>query len=114
MTHDTNDSLEIDCFAVKQLLDDDQQLTLLDCRELDEYEYVHLSGAQLIPMQELPQRSHELGEDTGQRIVVYCHHGQRSLMVAQWLRDQGWRGAQSMAGGIDAWSLHIDPSRARY
>jgi rhodanese-related sulfurtransferase len=114
MNDDARHLLEVDCLAVKQLLDDHQPLTLLDCREQDEYEYVHLEGAKLIPMHELPQRLGELGDDTARRVIVYCHHGQRSLMVAQWLRAQGWRDAQSMAGGIDAWSLHIDPTRPRY
>jgi len=47
-------------------------------------------------------------------IVVLCHHGQRSLSVAMWLRGQGFERAQSLAGGIDAWSRVIDPSVPRY
>jgi rhodanese-related sulfurtransferase len=48
------------------------------------------------------------------RIVVHCHHGGRSLRVANWLRGQGFEQAQSMAGGIDAWSTEIDPAVPRY
>ena len=47
-------------------------------------------------------------------LIVYCHHGVRSLNVVNWLREQGVSGCQSMAGGIDRWSLQIDPSIPRY
>jgi rhodanese-related sulfurtransferase len=47
-------------------------------------------------------------------LIVYCHHGVRSLNVVQWLREQGLEACQSLAGGIDAWSLTVDPSVPRY
>lgn len=47
-------------------------------------------------------------------VAVHCHHGGRSLKVAVWLRNQGFAQAQSMAGGIDRWSLEIEPSVPRY
>ena len=47
-------------------------------------------------------------------VVVYCHHGVRSLNVANWLRQQGIPNVQSMDGGIDVWSLTVDPSVPRY
>jgi rhodanese-related sulfurtransferase len=47
-------------------------------------------------------------------LIVYCHHGVRSLNVVHWLREQGIEACQSMAGGIDAWSLVVDPSVPRY
>jgi rhodanese-related sulfurtransferase len=49
-----------------------------------------------------------------QDVICYCHHGQRSLDVAAWLRAQGVEQAQSLAGGIDRWSLEIDPAVPRY
>jgi len=45
---------------------------------------------------------------------VFCHHGVRSLSVVDWLRRQGVENCQSMAGGIDRWSLEIDPAVRRY
>lgn len=47
-------------------------------------------------------------------IVVYCHHGMRSLNVVNWLRGQGIGECSSMAGGIDRWSIEVDPSVPRY
>jgi rhodanese-related sulfurtransferase len=49
-----------------------------------------------------------------QPIVVHCHHGGRSLRVARWLREQGFRRAQSMSGGIEQWAVEIDSTLARY
>ena len=67
----------------------------------------------LMPMGDVPSRAHaELDPDA--HIVVLCHHGQRSLSVAMWLRAQGFDRAQSLAGGIDLWSRTIDPTIPRY
>ena len=65
-------------------------------------------------MNELVARVSELAKYRDHRLVVHCHLGVRSLQVAHWLRQSGFAQAQSMAGGIDAWSLEIDPSIPRY
>ena len=91
-----------------------EQLLLLDCRNPDEYALVHLPDSLLIPMDELPQRINEIEEHRDQAILVYCHMGVRSEMVARWLRDQGFSKAQTMTGGIEAWAVQIDNSLARY
>ncbi len=116
MTNSSNTefAIEIDVQAVKQLMDDDQSFLLLDCREPSEHEHCRIEGAQLISMGEIPERLSSMEKWRDGRIVVHCHHGIRSLRVVNWLRDQGFSGAQSMAGGIDRWSLEIDPSVPRY
>ena len=66
-----------------------------------------------MPMGEIPGRAHqELDPET--RIITLCHHGVRSLNVAAWLRREGFEQAQSLAGGIEAWSARIDPTVPRY
>jgi rhodanese-related sulfurtransferase len=86
---------------------------LLDVREPWEQETAALPNATLMPMGDVPSRAHaELDPDAP--IVVMCHHGARSLNVALWLRDQGFTQAQSLAGGIDAWSRSVDPTIPRY
>ena len=87
---------------------------LLDCREPEETALCCLPGATQIPMQEIPQRVGELDVAQDSSILVYCHHGVRSLHVVHWLRSQGFCNAQSMTGGIDAWSLEIDATVPRY
>lgn len=106
--------LEIDVLAVKSMMDSDANFLLLDCRRTDEYEVARIEQAQLIPMDELSQRLDELEDHRDRQIVVHCHHGGRSLMVARWLREQGFPRAQSMAGGIEAWSVLVDPECPRY
>lgn len=86
---------------------------LLDVREPWEASLGAIHGSILIPMGDLPSRAHqELDPDA--HIVVYCHHGARSLSATMWLREQGFSRTQSLAGGIDAWSQKIDPSVPRY
>ena len=106
--------LEIACREVKQLLEDQAGFVLLDCREAEEYAIAAIDGAQLLPMSEIAERHAELADKQADHVVVYCHHGMRSAQVANWLRQQGFARAQSMAGGIDQWSLEIDPSVPRY
>lgn len=94
-----------------------QDLILLDCRRPDEYALTHIAGSLLIPMNELERRLDELESDTGSKdrpIVVHCHHGMRSLRVTNTLRAHGFTNVRSMAGGIDLWSLGVDPAVARY
>ena len=64
-------------------------------------------------MRGVPQSLESLRAGHGQ-LVVFCHHGMRSLQVAEWLRRQGLEDCVSMAGGIDRWSLEIDPAVPRY
>jgi len=105
--------LEITIDQLKQHLATPQPPVLLDVREQWEYDTAHIEGATLIPMNEIPARAFkELDEDTP--ILVLCHHGARSLSVAVWLRNQGFEQAQSVSGGIDAWSRSIDPTIPRY
>jgi rhodanese-related sulfurtransferase len=86
---------------------------LLDVREPWEFQTASLPDSLLMPMGDVTSRAHaELDPDA--HIVVICHHGQRSLSVAMWLRGQGFERAQSLAGGIDGWSRVIDPSVPRY
>jgi len=86
---------------------------MIDVREPAEHAICHIEGATLIPMRSIPEHVREL-EDTGARIVLFCHHGVRSLSVADWLRRQGLENCQSMAGVIDLWSTRIDPGVPRY
>jgi rhodanese-related sulfurtransferase len=86
---------------------------LIDVREPWEFATAHIEGSLHLPMGEVPTRAHkEL--DIDERLVVVCHHGVRSMNVTAWLRRQGFERAQSLHGGIDAWSAEVDPKVARY
>ena len=94
---------------VKIKLDQGDKFTLLDVRELWEFETARIAAAKLISMGDIPSRAHQ-ELDPEDHIVVICHHGVRSMNVTAWLRQQGFEKAQSMQGGIDAWSRVVDNS----
>ena len=98
---------EITPEEVKGKLDEGVAFTLLDVREPWEFETARIEGAKLIPMGDVPSRAHQ-ELDPEDYVVVVCHHGIRSMNVAVWLRQQGFEKAQSMQGGIDAWSKRVD------
>jgi rhodanese-related sulfurtransferase len=102
-----NMDYEITPEEVKMKLDQGDALTLLDVREPWEFETAHMEGAKLVPMGDVPSRAHQ-ELDPEEHIVVVCHHGVRSMNVTVWLRQQGFEKAQSMRGGIDAWSRRVD------
>jgi len=104
---------EIHPSEVKRLLDSGN-LVLVDVRTPAEWEAVRIAGAVLIPLAELASRIGELDPNPEIAIVIHCHHGMRSLRAVQWLRQQGFRHAKSMAAGIDGWSVWVDPSLPRY
>jgi rhodanese-related sulfurtransferase len=91
----------------KAKLDHGEGFTLLDVREPWEFEVARISEAKLMPMGDVPSRAHQ-ELDPDEEIVVVCHHGVRSLNVTSWLRQQGFEKAQSMRGGMDAWSRVVD------
>jgi rhodanese-related sulfurtransferase len=99
---------EITAEQVKAKLDSGDDFLLLDVREPWEFETARIDGARLMPMGDIPSRAHQ-ELDPEDAIIVVCHHGVRSMNVTAWLRQQGFEKAQSMRGGIDAWSRSVDP-----
>jgi adenylyltransferase/sulfurtransferase len=87
---------------------------LLDVREPDEHAKARLEGARLVPLGELPARVGELAGWRERPVVVHCHKGGRSAKACRLLNDAGFRDVANLAGGIEAWSLSVDPSVPRY
>jgi rhodanese-related sulfurtransferase len=108
----TSDSMEITPVEMKERLDRGEDFLLVDVREPWEHELCRIEGAKLIPMGSIPANLQAL--DVDEDVVCYCHHGMRSMDVAVWLRGQGVQRAKSLAGGIERWSLEIDPRVPRY
>jgi len=105
---------EVSVEEVQTLANAGEELLLLDCRSHAEFAVAHLPSAKLVPMEELHLRVAELMPWKDKRIIVYCHHGMRSELVADWLRSQGFPSVQNMTGGVDAWAIRIDTSLPRY
>jgi rhodanese-related sulfurtransferase len=97
---------------LKKILDAGAPVLLVDVRQPEEHAYCALPGSILIPLGELMARVEEVQPD-GATVVVYCHHGVRSLSGAAILGRAGIE-ALSLAGGIDRWALAVDPSVPRY
>jgi len=106
-------AMEIGPREVRRRLETGQKIRLVDVREPFEHELAYIAGAELIPLRSVPQALDSL-RATAEPLVVFCHHGVRSLQAVAWLRQQGIANCWSMAGGIDRWSLEIDPVVARY
>jgi rhodanese-related sulfurtransferase len=103
--------VEIPPSELKRRLDTADRVDILDVREPWEHELCAIPGARLIPMDELQWRVGEI--DPEREVVVYCHLGQRSAAVVQWLRRQGIP-AVNLRGGIDGWAVEVDPALGRY
>jgi rhodanese-related sulfurtransferase len=86
---------------------------LIDVREPWEFQVASVTGSMLMPMGDVPSRAHQ-ELDPDEHLLILCHHGARSLSVTNWLRQQGFEAAQSVAGGIDAWSCDVDVNVPRY
>ena len=87
---------------------------LIDVRDPEEFVYCRLPGAELIPLPTVPTDAAAKLPDRDAEIIVYCHHGMRSMHAAQQLRALGYTNARSMAGGIDRWSREVDSGVPRY
>jgi len=112
MTEDLLANIEITPGETKDLLARDDKVLFVDVREPWEYDTAHIEGSVLIPLREIPGNLQRI--ENAEKVVIFCHHGMRSLDAAAWLRSQGVEGAKSMAGGIDRWSTEIDPTIPRY
>ena len=103
---------DIDVHQLKSWREQGVEHVLVDVREPQEIQICRIDDAIVIPMREIPQRLEEL--DRQKLTVVHCHHGGRSAQVVQFLRAHGFAQVTNLAGGIEAWSLEIDPSVPRY
>ncbi len=106
------EAMEITAEELKARLTSGTRVALVDVREPWEWDLCRLEGARHIPMGEIPARYLELEPDD--EVVVYCHVGQRSAMVVQFLRQQGFQKAVNLRGGIEAWARQVDPTLRRY
>jgi adenylyltransferase/sulfurtransferase len=105
---------EIDVEQLRDARARGEAIELLDVRSEGEHALVRLDPCRLVPLHELHDRLDELDDWRGARVVVYCHHGIRSRSGAAILMDAGFRDVVSLRGGIDAWSMRVDPNVPRY
>jgi adenylyltransferase/sulfurtransferase len=109
---DLGPEFDIEPIEVKRLLEEGRKITILDVRNPPEFEIGAIEGSVRIPLPELQDRLGEL--DTRDHIIVHCHHGPRSTRAVNMLRKFGFTRAKNLKGGIDQWSIDVDPSVPRY
>lgn len=85
---------------------------LVDVREPWEIETASIDTAVHIPLRDLPSRAGEL--DPAQPVAFLCHGGLRSARAAAFCAARGFARVANVTGGIDAWSVTVDPSIPRY
>ena len=108
--------LEISVSDAREKLasDGSERPRLIDVRDPDEFAFCRVPNAELIPLATLPSEAAAKLPDKAAEIIVYCHHGMRSMHAVGQLRALGYTNARSMAGGIDRWSREVDPDVPRY
>lgn len=104
--------LAISARELKTKMDSEEALVLLDVREPYEYEIARIEGSRLIPLGELETRLAEV--PPGGTIVCQCHSGMRSEHAARLLKEAGFENVYNLTGGIEAWSIEVDPAVPRY
>ncbi|MEM9283278.1 MAG: rhodanese-like domain-containing protein [Verrucomicrobiota bacterium] len=93
----------------------EERLLLVDCREEEEHAFCRIEGSEWVPLSRFGELAPTLLNREGSPpMVIYCHHGMRSMQATLFLREQGKANVWSMSGGIEQWSRDIDPSIPRY
>lgn len=105
-------ALEVDVREAKRLLESAAPPRLIDCREAEEWAICRLPRAELLPLSSFELQGKPA--DLAQPILIYCHHGMRSLQAAEYLIKLGCENVRSISGGIDAWAREIDSTLPRY
>lgn len=95
-------------------LKSDKPPRLLDVREPDEFAICSLPGAVLMPLGQVPDQVEEIENWREEPVLVYCHHGVRSLHAIQFLRHAGFTKLVNLSGGIDAWAREVDEKMQKY
>lgn len=96
----------------KALLDANPRARLLDVRTPEEWGAARIEGAVLATEETVPAILGEWPREDP--LVVYCHHGVRSLSAAARLREAGFLDVVNLEGGIEAWARDVDPAVPRY
>jgi rhodanese-related sulfurtransferase len=98
---------------VKQKLDRGDRFRLIDVREPLEHSVARIEGAELLPLSRAQEWIETLHPD--EELVIFCHHGSRSMQVASYLAGRrGFTSVANLLGGIDEWALFVDPQVPRY
>jgi molybdopterin/thiamine biosynthesis adenylyltransferase/rhodanese-related sulfurtransferase len=114
VVRDANRIAEISASELARAQARGDELLLLDVREPHEFEKARIPGSKLVPLGQLAARIAEIADWKQRRVVAHCHKGGRSAKAVAQLRDAGFADVANLSGGIDAWSITVDPDVPRY
>ncbi len=103
---------DISVQELKAKLEAGEKIRIIDVREPHEWDIVHIEGAELIPLGQLPAYMHRL--DSAEELVMQCKTGVRSARALNQLREAGFRKLKNLKGGVIAWAEEIDTSLPTY
>jgi len=92
--------------------DPEAEIIIVDVREEWELERCKIENSLHIPMSTIPHELHQL--EFNLPIIVYCHHGLRSMQVVNFLASRGFIHVLNLEGGINAWAQNVDPDMVTY
>jgi rhodanese-related sulfurtransferase len=107
---------EIDVETLAAVLADPAEVQLIDVREPQEIEMAAIAAFENLPLSQFQTWGDSIHSrfDAERETIVMCHHGMRSAQMCQWLSGQGFTQLKNVSGGIDAYSIRVDPSIPRY
>ncbi len=111
-SHEVDQKMQISAKAAAEVLRTDKRVKLVDVRGPEEHQMAHIEGDFLVDSEDKVQEVMSWPKDTP--VIMYCHHGMRSMDAASYLIGHGFTNVKSLTGGIDAWSLEVDPNVPRY
>jgi rhodanese-related sulfurtransferase len=97
---------------LRDLIAQNRSPRLIDLRNPEEFAFFRLPGAERHSDGQIAEWSKTLDPD--EEILIYCHHGIRSLHAVMYLAAKGFKRVMHLRGGLDAYSLRADPSVPRY
>lgn len=108
--------ISVEELAQRLSFESPNQLQLLDVREPQEVAIASLEGFAILPLSQFAEWADSIPTDLDPEAetIVMCHHGIRSAQMCQWLSRQGFTNVKNLSGGIDAYSVLVDPTIPRY
>ena len=100
----------------KRLSSDKSSIQLVDVREPQEVRTASIEGFINLPLSQFSEWGNDIQTslEPHTETLVLCHHGVRSAQMCQWLTSQGFTNVKNITGGIDAYSMLVDPSVPQY
>lgn len=98
---------DITCEELKERMDKGEKLTIIDVRELHEYEEYNI-GAQLIPLGDIPYKMDEFDHLKHEEIIIHCRSGNRSGNAKLFMMENGFTNVRNLLGGMNAWREKFD------